>query len=162
MWKRIFNLDSCRELYSDVTPAEDRDETLLTRFPNNYQAFTYEEENKVLAFGIVSLLSINNVIMIDLFAIDKSIRGKGFARKIFNSFINELTNLWPECEPAKDHWLLEAYLHNVIPWCKIMNMVVANTSIPAKKLGSPIQLLSHNVTNFDDAYSEWQKFQLLW
>lgn len=162
MWKRIFSFDSLKELYESVTPEEDRNNSLLSRFPDIYRAFSYNNNGNIEAFGVIGLLKENNAFMIDLFALDKSIRNKGLARPIFQSFIENLPKIWPEINKMKDSWLLEAYLHNIVPWCKIMNMEIAETKIPAIKLANPIQLLSHNIKNIDETYSEWQKFQLQW
>lgn len=161
-WQQIFNFDTCRDLYTLVTPETDRDEILLIRFSDKYRAFSYVENEKVLAFGVVYHMEKNKSLMIDLFALDTSIRGKGLARLFFNSFMEQLSILWPEVTNSKKCWLLEAYLQNVEPWCKIMEMQKVDTNIKAIKVENPIQLLSHDVKDVDAAYTEWQEFQMMW
>lgn len=164
MWKRVTDLKSCQKLYHDVTPESDRDETLFQRF-YNYRAYCFDNNGQIEAFGVVCFLPISDTIMIDLFAIDPSVRGKGLARNYFNTFIEQLGNLWPECSTARYRRLLEAYIHNIEPWCKIMDMKISDVQMDAKKLGNPVKLLVHNIHNTEDiiaAYKEWQFFQDQW
>lgn len=43
-----------------------------------------------------------------------------------------------------------------------MKMTQVETSIKPMYLHSPIKLLQHNVKNPNDAYKEWQEFQMKW
>src|SRR5438876_9733303 len=122
MWQRSGCVNPFRQLYELVTPEKDRNESLLKRFPDRYRAYYLEENNTVVAFGVIGWLPKNKVWMIDLFALDPSIRGQGRARTLFHYFRDSVANQWPKVKEGKDHYLLEAYLHNIVPWCKIMNM----------------------------------------
>lgn len=151
-----------RELFESVIPKDDRDETLTIRFSKQYRAYYYEENGKTIAFVTLGWLPKNKVWMIDAYALDPSIRGQGRARGLWSKFVEDVSTMWPEVKDGKDRWLLEAYLKNVQPWSKILNMREASVDMPALHLNSPIKLLEHNVENPKDAYEEWQNFQKMW
>jgi len=167
MWKRVYDLSEVKTLYYSVTPELDRNEDLLKRFTDQYRAFCYYPNEgirklKPLAFVVICDLPMSKAIVIDLFAIEGRIRKKGYARQIFWSLIVQLPILWPEIKEYYNRWILEAYLHNINPWCKIMNMSPVEIDIKPMYLNNPIKLLQHDVDNVEDAYKEWQEFQQKW
>lgn len=164
MWKQVNDLNSVKKLYYVVTPEPNRDETLLTRFPNQYRAFCYYETNveMPLAFGVIGILPKNKAFMINLFAIDFSIRNMGYVRLLFKRFIQQMPMLWPDLEQCKNSWLLETHIHNATIWCKIMEMKPVDTELKPMHLHNEVKLLEHNVPNVVNAYKEWHEFQMKW
>jgi hypothetical protein len=158
MWKRVNNLNDCRALYELVTPADDRKEDIIIRLPDQYGAYVLKEDAKVIAFGCVGVLK--GATVIDLFALDPSIRGQRRAKPIFHSFLSHLQ----ENSIAVDRLMLEAYLYNIEPWCKIMEMEPSQCQLMSKHTKSAVKLLTRGipVDEQESVYKEWQEFQEQW
>ena len=173
MWLHVNDLSEVKDLYYSVMPEFDRNETLLREFPDQYRAFCFYSsresdiratlyKSRPLAFAVICDLPKTQTLVIDLFALDISVRKKGYARQIFWNLIVRLPYLWPEIKDYCNRWILEAYIHNVEPWCKIMIMTPVDTKIKSMYLDRPIKLLQHNVIDAENAYKEWHEFQLKW
>jgi hypothetical protein len=105
----------------------------------------------------------SDVLHIDCFALDISIRGNNLSYEAFNSFIITIES---ELNKPINRILMEVYTHNIDAWNKIMNLEVLKIDhVVKQKVKSDVIIMGKGFESNTDAlnaYLEWSEFELNW
>lgn len=165
-WERCYDYEDIAELFEIVEPSTsvwDRD-GMLKKHQDKYRCYMCKNENEeVIAMGLMCWLNNNEVLHIDSFSLHPKIRGKGLAKYLFNKFLDYVNEEFSETKKYNGKLLIEVYTKNVEAWRKIMGVEELEIKTKPIHLEEEVVIMGKGLQNNDEeVYSEWQEFQKQW